>query len=325
MSQDKVIQTQLPKALKNEWLLLTVIVLLVLLFLVTVVNKEQARKTIVPVTLWPGDEGVVDVAFDSVGELEVFLDQAGIAWLPESNTKIPPLSILAFPVDIDSVSDIARKKSLFFRSLLPIVMIENYNLGLQREHILALMRLNVEQMTSEEQAWLQQIAAWYKLDYEPTVTHFWRNLLSRVDNVPAPLVLAQAANESAWGTSRFARQGNNLFGLWTYDESMGIVPAGREKGQKHAVQVFATIRDSVREYMRNLNSHRAYDDFRKARAEHRRLGEPLHAEKLAAGLLPYSQRGQAYVDEIRSMIRGNRLALVDDVSFEVDRGMNKTF
>ena len=313
MITDKITRYQLPSWLKNVWVILTILVVWLLLILLFAVEKQQQRDSVVPATLWPGDNGVVNASFNSVTDLEAFLDNSGMQWLPESGAKIPPLSILAFPGDIGSVSDVARKKSLFFRSLLPIVLVENHNISLQRRHVLELMAVGHDQLNIEELAWLESVAAWYRIPFTEIDEEFWNSLLMRIDRIPAPLVLAQAANESAWGTSRFALQGNNLFGLWTFDETKGIIPAGRKLGERHAVQVFDSLRDSVREYMRNLNTHRAYHSLRAARAEYRRLGEPLQADKLAQGLLPYSERGEAYVKEIRSMIKGNQLAMLKNV------------
>ena len=313
-----------PNSMKSAWFLLGVVITWAFFVLFGSVEEEKERTSVVPATLWPGDNGVVNASFDSVEELEAFLDHSGMRWLPENGAKIPPLSILAFPGDIASVSDVARKKSLFFRSLLPIVMVENHNISLQRRHVLELMGVGVEHLNQEELAWLQNIAAWYRVPVTEAEPGFWSELLARIDRIPAPLVLAQAANESAWGTSRFALQGNNLFGLWTYDESKGMIPTGRKPGEKHAVQVFASLQDSVREYMRNLNTHRAYKALRTARAEYRRLGEPVQAEKLAQGLLPYSQRGEAYVEEIRAMIKGNQLAMLKGVLLDDSDSFNVT-
>ena len=132
-------------------------------------------------------------------------------------------------------------------------------------------------------------------------------LLRRVDEVPPALVLAQAANESAWGNSRFAREANNLFGQWTYKQDLGMVPARRDEGARHYVRVFPDLRSSVRAYLRNINIGHAYLDLRRMRARMRAAGQQLDPYRLSDGLLRYSQRGEEYVNEIRTMMSINGL------------------
>jgi len=133
----------------------------------------------------------------------------------------------------------------------------------------------------------------------------WHQLLKRVDTVPMKLVLSQAANESAWGTSRFARQANNLFGQWCFTKGCGIVPSRRNAGATHEVAAFTSPQLSVRSYMHNINTGRVYQDLRNIRAQQRAQGKTATALQLAEGLSKYSERGQAYVKEIKSMISYN--------------------
>jgi Bax protein len=130
--------------------------------------------------------------------------------------------------------------------------------------------------------------------------------LARVDTVPLSLVLAQAANESSWGQSRFAQEGNNLFGEWCFREGCGIVPEQRSAGKSHEVAAFDSVNASVRSYLHNLNTGRAYAALRKLRQQARAAGEAPKAMVLASGLARYSERGLAYVHEIKAMIRSNR-------------------
>ena len=117
--------------------------------------------------------------------------------------------------------------------------------------------------------------------------------------------MAQAANESAWGLSRFAQKGNNLFGQWCFKKGCGIVPGQRNAGANHEVRKFASINDSVASYMHNLNTGRAYKDLRKLRATLRSTNAAVDGHTLAKGLIKYSSRGKAYVKEIQSMIKTN--------------------
>lgn len=142
-----------------------------------------------------------------------------------------------------------------------------------------------------------------------------KELMRRVDVIPTSLVLAQAANESGWGTSRFAREGNNIFGQWCFDEGCGLVPNQRGEDASHEVRAFASVDAAVRAYFRNLNTHPSYEDLRTLRASMRMQGLPLNSMVLARGLTRYSERGMDYVEELQDMIRINDLRERDRVFF----------
>jgi Bax protein len=141
--------------------------------------------------------------------------------------------------------------------------------------------------------------------------------MRRVDTIPPSLVLAQAANESAWGSSRFAREGNNLFGEWTYKPGTGIIPAGRPAGATYEVRKFSSIYESIRSYMSNLNRNGAYRKLREIREILRDSNQPVTGMSLAQGLAKYSQRGNAYIVEIQAMIRQNKLMRANDASLRL--------
>ena len=132
-------------------------------------------------------------------------------------------------------------------------------------------------------------------------------VLSRVNTIPASLVLAQSANESAWGTARFAKNGNNYFGIWCWTRNCGLVPQRREEGARHEVASFDSIEMSITYYLLTLNSHPAYDALRDIRNELKTRELPVKGWDLAAGLIAYSERREAYVDEIRTIIEVNEL------------------
>ena len=136
-------------------------------------------------------------------------------------------------------------------------------------------------------------------------------LLVRVDIIPVSLALAQAANESAWGTSRFAREGNNIFGQWCFDEGCGLVPGQRADDASHEVRSFSSVEASVRAYFRNLNTNPTYEYLRELRAQMRMKGKPLDSRALAQGLLRYSERGHVYISELYDIIRVNDLLALD--------------
>ena len=129
----------------------------------------------------------------------------------------------------------------------------------------------------------------------------------KIDEIPASLVLAQSANESGWGTSRFATQAKNMFGIWCFREGCGVKPLRREAGRKYEVAKYNTVEESVEAYMLNINSHRAYRELRNIRSTARATDNNLSGIALAEGLAGYSARGEQYVKEIKQLIRVNKL------------------
>ena len=171
-----------------------------------------------------------------------------------------------------------------------------------------LMTIDPDNISIEEEAELYALAKRYRVKRQNLeVPELVERLETKVDQVPASLVLAQAANESAWGTSRFARQGNNLFGIWCFTPGCGIAPKRRDEGAIHEVEKFTSVQDSVNKYIRTINSHPAYVELREVRTELRSNDEPLEGIPLATGLSKYSERGDEYIHEIQAMIDFNSL------------------
>ena len=136
-------------------------------------------------------------------------------------------------------------------------------------------------------------------------------LLIKIDEVPPSLVVAQVINESGWGRSRFAREANNLFGMWCYTPGCGLVPERRRANDKHEVKRYASIQDSVDEYLRNINRNKAYSELRTLRARQRQRMQLLSGEYLAQGLSEYSSIGAEYVNRIRNIIDSRQLDRLD--------------
>jgi len=196
-------------------------------------------------------------------------------------------------------------RKAFIRLMKPVITAENKRILHNRRHIQTLQ--NTATLDTNQRAWLHQISTTYKLPFKSQPdTGFWQALLNRVDIVPPTMTLAQAANESAWGNSRFAREANNYFGQWCFRKGCGLVPLRRNAGAHHEVRSFDSPAESVRAYLKNMNTSRAYKQFRKLRKFMRKQGKPLDADMLAIGLRQYSERGGAYVKSIRSMIRSMR-------------------
>lgn len=199
----------------------------------------------------------------------------------------------------------ADKKQQFFTYMKPRVEKENARITEQRRQLLTLQEK--KQLSRSDQQWLQRLAEEYEVSIdEQLMPKQWQDLKSRVDVVPLEMALVQAANESAWGTSRFARKGNNYFGQWCYEKGCGIVPEQRAAGATHEVRSFSDARESVDAYINNINTTRAYAEFRNLRQQSRNKGQTLNAEQLALGLKSYSERGMDYVKTIQAMIRSNR-------------------
>ena len=241
--------------------------------------------------------------------LQALFKKHGYDWENLGN-GVPPLIVTRFPEDLDHRLRPEEKKRTFLLSLLPMVLLANQAIEADRQEIEVLLaRYDGKGLLSaEERQRLREMGEYYKLQGDPLNDRRARALLlHRVDILPPSLVLAQAATESGWGTSRFAREGNNLFGQRTYRTGNGIVPANRPEGQTHEVKRFGTLFESVRSYMRNLNTHEAYRELRELRAKLRRSDRPLNGAMLASGLDAYSTRNGDYIDDVRAIIRTNDL------------------
>ena len=213
--------------------------------------------------------------------------------------------------DFTIYDNVADKKIAFFKYMLPLVEEQNSRIRNQREKLLELGHLSLPEFSQTQQDLVNKLIKEYRIKSDELSREDINQLLLRVDEVPASLALAQAAMESAWGTSRFAVQANNLFGQWCYTKGCGLVPLRRDAGSSHEVEKFLSVSDAVSSYMRNINSHRAYAGLRKDRAQLRASGNAVTGYKLAEGLVDYSELREAYVKEIQAVIRINKLAQYD--------------
>lgn len=216
--------------------------------------------------------------------------------------------------DFASIKDVRLKKKTFFEFMYPRIVKANEKVINERAKLGMLKKqwLKNRRFSSQELKTFTLFEKKYredknKLDRLSKIN----NLLEKVDKVPPSLILAQSANESAWGTSRFAKHGNNYFGQWCYRKGCGLVPSKRDHGSTHEVAKFSSVQKSVDEYIFNINVSRSYKDIRKLRQKMRLEGQIIDSLILAAGLSRYSERGKAYVEEIQSMIRFNKLQRYD--------------
>ena len=214
----------------------------------------------------------------------------------------------SWPNDFLNIKSVNKRKKLFINTLLPIIFVENRKILEERKRILDWWNQSGGDVSSREfwPNWLFELSE--KYDY--TESSIGR-LLIRVDIVTLSLVLSQAAIESGWGTSRYLNEGNAIFGQYTFDSKQGIKPRDREIGKKFFVKKFSTLSESVRSYLKNINTHLAYEDFRQERRKLRMNGESLSGNVLANFLKSYSERGLAYVNDLKLLIESNNFMKFD--------------
>lgn len=271
-----------------------------------------------PLVVLPGAafcaDTVQEVAPETVRELEELYRR--LEYSTESARRGHYVLLRSFPGDFHRIRSVDKKKRLFERVLLPLIYLENERIRGRRSrihHLRSRVRERGPRALTEGER--NQVRDWL-LDYNVvedtpperlTRRHFDR-LLNRVHRIPPSLVLAQAANESGWGTSRFVRRANNLFGERTYDESEpGIKPRGVADTAGFRIRAFESLRASVSSYLHTLNSHWAYDEFRQLRDRHR----PRDVLKLVDGLSRYSEHRDRYIERLVSLIKYNRYRRFD--------------
>ncbi len=211
------------------------------------------------------------------------------------------------------IKNVKEKKNRFFNYFAPIVADENKRILQHRKTLISLQKklLHKRKLRKHDIRVADRYAKQYKVAIQSDKHQQITQTLERANAVPIALALAQAANESAWGTSRFATKGNNFFGQWCFKKGCGLVPQQRGAHSKHEVRLFRSPAESVKAYIRNINTHAAYKNLRQRRAQADKKGEVASGSQLAEGLISYSERGHEYIDEIQSMIRINRLESFD--------------
>ena len=227
---------------------------------------------------------------------------------PSVIKPLPQNPVTVFP-DFTKIVNVDDKKRQFLDYMQSFLDAENQEIMILRSRLLEI-RENVEEGTPsiKETAEVANLSETYRIDHEGmTIAAMIDELLLRVDLIPVSMALAQAANESAWGTSRFTIEGNNVFGQWCYEEGCGIVPSRRISGATHEVRYFDTVEKSVESYFLNINTHDSYAYLRDLRLKMRARGLKLDPMSLSIGLGRYSQRGAGYVDEIQRIIIQNDL------------------
>ena len=217
---------------------------------------------------------------------------------------VKPVALTLLPSEIKMIENTNKRKEFFIQIVLPLILQENNNIRVDRKTLFKI--INKNNNTKVEKQWLEK-----KYKQYGVVSRDLSTLKIRVDEIPVSLAIAQAAKETGWGTSRFAQEGNALFGQWTWSGD-GLKPKEAKDGEDHKVMKFNVLQASVRAYQRNLNTHSSYKDFRKARAEFRDLDKPLDSIELSKHLNKYAETGNQYVEVLQKIIEQNKLKDFDE-------------
>ena len=220
------------------------------------------------------------------------------------NKLVKPVALDSFPREIKMIENSKKRKEFFIQIVLPLILQENNNIRLDRKRLFNI--INKSNNTSLEKKWLQK-----KFKQYGVMNNDLSTLKIRMDEVPISMTIAQAAKETGWGTSRFAQEGNALFGQWTWS-GKGLRPKGADSDSTHKVMKFRVLQASVKAYQRNLNTHSSYKDFRSARAELRDAGKKLDSLILSNYLDKYAETGKEYVKILQKIIKQNELTDFDD-------------
>ena len=217
---------------------------------------------------------------------------------------VKPVALTLLPNEIKMIESTSKRKEFFIQIVLPLILKENNNIKIDRKRLFSI--INKSNNSDLEKKWLDKKYKQYGVPSKDLSI-----LKIRMDEIPVSLALAQAAKETGWGTSRFAQEGNALFGQWTWSGE-GLKPKDAEKDQGHKVMKFNVLQASVRAYQRNLNTHSSYKDFRQERAKLRDKGQPLDSIVLSQFLNKYAETGNQYVEVLQKIIKQNNLKDFDD-------------
>ena len=220
------------------------------------------------------------------------------------NKLVKPVALSWLPHEIKKIENTKKRKELFIQIVLPLVLEENNKIKLDRIKLFSIIKKS--QNSIVEKKWLNEKYKQYGVNSKDLST-----LKIRMDEIPISLALAQAAKETGWGTSRFALEGNALFGQWTWSGE-GLKPKESDSSEGHKVMKFNILQASVRAYQRNLNTHKSYKEFRKARAELRSQNKELDSIILSEHLDKYAETGKKYVEILQKIIEQNDLKDFDD-------------
>ena len=270
------------------------------------VESEKIRFTDLFLDIFEFENLPDDVVRFSANTLEQIFKDNNYKLKNIRNSKIvKPVKIDLLPREIKSIESTKKRKNLFIQIVLPLILEENRRIKLERKRLFVI--LNKNSNSDSERKWLKN-----KFKQYGVVNRDLTTLKIRMDEIPVSLAIAQAAKETGWGSSRFAQEGNALFGQWTWSGE-GIRPAAVDKDAKHKVAKFKILKASVKAYQRNLNTHPSYKSFRKERAIQRDNDGKLNSLELVKYLDKYAETGVEYTKILQKIIRQNSLNDYDDV------------
>ena len=248
----------------------------------------------------------IDVVRYTTSEIDALFKKVNYNLADVRDTKlVKPAYINLLPNEIKKIENTKKRKEMFIKIVLPLILKENNKIRLDRKRLFTIINKSNNSIT--EKKWLEKKYKQYGVTSRDLST-----LKVRMDEIPVSLAIAQAAKETGWGTSRFAIEGNALFGQWTYSGA-GLKPKGADNDKTHKVMKFNILKASIRAYERNLNTHSSYKKFRKARAIMRDNDEKLDSLLLADYLDLYAETGKEYTVILKKIIKQNSLTDFDDV------------
>ncbi len=274
------------------------------------IAESEGAATTVPL---PSQRPVALAAVTDIDGSALYLDSAlsmaglRINEIRRQSILVPRVMVSRMPVDMHLFDDAAGRKKIFLKVMLPLILKVNEEILAERRRIehLAEVIASGARLSLNDVAWLDYMASLYRVESGNV-----GELLHRVDVVPVAMALAQSAIESGWGTSRFARKGNAVFGQKSWASHAGLVPRNRDPDKTHVVKSFRNLRAAVVAYACNLNRHTAYAAFRDLRARLRENGEPLDSHALAATLDRYAEEPD-YISHVHTVIDQNHLTDFD--------------
>ena len=240
-------------------------------------------------------------------------------FIPEILTQenIGHLPIISeLPDDFSEIQDVPTKKKLFYLVTLPLIYNANASIVQERRMVINIeKKFARKELNKNETDEIIRLSKKYKLDYSEINTKLFRKLKQRINIIPVSLALGQAIIESGWGQSRFATEGNALYGQWTTSEDKGIIPQDRDEDKTHAVLKFKNLSESVEAYMFNINTHQAYYNFRVIRRIDERIKYTDPISMKVKYLAAYAEIGDKYVDKLELIIASNNLQEFDRFKF----------
>ena len=267
-------------------------------------TKKVIKESETPSEFQQSSDNTVSLNAETTANLfdDLNYDLKGV----RAGQKVKPIYLTKLPKDLKTLGNTNKKRDLFIKIVLPLILDENEKITQDRNKLFKILSKNFN--TVGERVWLKRRFKEYKIEDKDLA-----KLKMRMDIIPVSIAIAQAANESGWGTSRFALEGNALFGQWTWSKK-GISPKNKDPNQSHKILQFQILKASVRAYKNNLNTHNAYKEFREARAQLRQEGKMITGLDLTKYLHKYAGIGKKYVTILEDIIENNSLTDFDNAN-----------